>query len=128
MYRPFFLFFQCPWGSSPHPYSRCSMPPGGQAWGLWANQSGSWPTTLRLKFQKWMCITMKWTLSLTSAHAGSTGNMCSCLSLSLSVCQYTSTCTHPGYIYTKDRIFWKILCVHLSSKQNPLSEFSAHPF
>lgn len=75
-----FLFFQCPWGSTPHPYSRCSTPLDGQAWVLWANPSGCWPTTLRLKFQKWTSITTRWTLSRTSARAESTGNTCSGLS------------------------------------------------
>lgn len=65
---------QCPWGSSPHPCSRCSMPLAGQAWVPWASPSGCWPTTLKWRSQRWMSITMRWTLSLTSAHDESTGN------------------------------------------------------
>lgn len=66
---------QCPWGSSPHPCSRCSMPLAGQAWVPWASPSGCWPTTSKWRSQRWMSITMRWTLSLTSAHDESTGNI-----------------------------------------------------
>lgn len=75
----FFHFFchlsiQCPWGSSPHPCSRCSMPPAGQAWAPWASPSSCWPTTSRWRSQRWTSITMRWTSSPTSAHGESTGN------------------------------------------------------
>lgn len=93
-----FLSVQCPWGSTPHPYSRCSMPPDGQAWVLWANQSGSWPTTLRSKSQRWMCITMKWTLSPTSVHAESTGRMW--------FCHYASKLTHIHKCKGNWKIVW----------------------
>lgn len=71
---PFPLSDQCPWGSSPHPCSRCSMPLAGQAWAPWASPSSCWRTTLRWRSQRWTSITMRWTLSPTSAHGESTGN------------------------------------------------------
>lgn len=71
---PYPLSVQCPWGSSPHPFSRCSMPPAGQAWVQWASPSSCWPTTSRWRSQRWMSITMRWTLSPTSAHEESTGS------------------------------------------------------
>lgn len=71
---PYLLPVQCPWGSSPHPCSRCSMPPAGQAWVPWASPSSCWPTTSRWRSQRWMSITMRWTLSPTSAHGESIGN------------------------------------------------------
>lgn len=67
------LSVQCPWGSSPHPCSRCSMPPAGRAWAPWASPSNYWPTILKWRSQRWTSITMRWTLSLTSAHGESTG-------------------------------------------------------
>lgn len=73
---PCFLFVQCPWGSSPHPCSRCSMPPAGQEWAPWASPSSCWPTTSRSRSQRWMSTTMRWTLSPTSAHDESTGKVC----------------------------------------------------
>lgn len=71
---PCLVSVQCPWGSSPHPCSRCSMPLAGQAWALWASPSGCWPTTLKWRSRRWTSITTRWTLSLTSAHEESTGN------------------------------------------------------
>lgn len=71
---PYLLSVQCPWGSSPHPCSRCSMPPAGQAWVPWASPSSCWPTTSRWRSQRWTSITMRWTLSPTSAHGESIGN------------------------------------------------------
>lgn len=65
---------QSPWRTSPHPRSRCSMPPAGQAWVPWASPSSCWPTTLRWRSQRLTSITMRWTLSPTSARGESTGN------------------------------------------------------
>ena len=70
---PHHLSVQCPWGSSPHPCSRCSMPPAGQAWVPWASPSSCWRTTSRWRSQRWTSITMRWTSSPTSAHGESTG-------------------------------------------------------
>lgn len=72
---PYHLSVQCPWGPSPHPCSRCSMPPAGQAWVPWASPSSCWRTTSRWRSQRWTSITMRWTSSPTSAHGESTGKI-----------------------------------------------------
>lgn len=110
---PYPLSVQCPWGPSPHPCSRCSMPPAGQAWVPWASPSSCWPTTLRWRSQRWTSITMRWTLNPTSAHGESTGNR---------------TCEDYGYAFTWPQCFLHYLSVmcHVNLNDQYLPAVKCH--